>query len=492
MSPDSKQAMRLPKDPTIYALGNVLRRLVGFVMLPIYTRYLTPADYGVVGLLTFAMAIMEPLFGARLSEAMPKYYFECGEEKGGKSVISTALVVTGSVSAVTAVIAFLLRAYSSQALFGTKAYALEVGWFGVQVLSQPIEYYGMTYLRILRRPWTFLGVSLSKLVIQLSLNIVLVVWLRLGVMGVVISSVVSSFLFAFGLCIYTLLQVGVGFDAQLAKTMLAFSWPLWLTSISGLYIYQGGAYFLRVFGSLGEVGLYELATRVAAVLGFLVWNPFNQYWEAVRYKYHRNPEDRGIYAKVFHTMTVLLFAAALCLTLGAEPVIRLMAAPAFQGASVVVPILVVSSCLGALAGFVRFGLLVGDKTLWVTLIGYLTAGAVTILNVALIPRLGMIGVALALVGARLVQFVVTFALSRRRFDMGINLKPIFALFAILGGASISADLLPQNPNFVVDCAQRGAILLVALAPLAVMFWRMPFARAQFEPLLCRVRSRIFG
>src|SRR5690348_1942012 len=109
------QPKRLPRDPTIYAIGNILRRLVGFVMLPIYTRYLTPADYGVVGLLTFAMAIMEPLFGARLVEAMPKYYFECEVGERRNSVVSTALLVTGVISTVTAVISFLLRTYSSQA-----------------------------------------------------------------------------------------------------------------------------------------------------------------------------------------------------------------------------------------------------------------------------------------------------------------------------------------------------------------------------------------
>lgn len=492
MNDELKQTAPLPKDPTIYALGNILRRLVGFVMLPIYTRYLTPADYGVIGLLTFAMAIMEPIFGARLIEAMPKYYFESDVGRRRDSVISTALMVTGTISAITAGASFLLRGYSSEVLFGTKAYALEVGWFGVQVLTQPIEYYGLTYLRMLRRPWTFLGVSLSKLMIQLSLNIALVVWMKLGVMGVVISSVASSFLYALGLFTYTIAKVGLNFDRDLAIKMFKFSWPLWLTSLSSLYIYQAGAYFLRVFGSLSEVGLYELATRIAAILGFMVWNPFNQYWEAVRYKYHRNPEHHGIYAKVFHGMAVLLIAAALCVTLGAEPVIRLMAAPAFKSAYLAVPILVIASCLGALSGFVRFGLLVGEGTLSITAIGYLTAVVVTLLNFILIPKFGMMGVALALVGARLVQFVVTFVLSRRNFDMGIRIRPIVVLGGILLCAALAANFIPPNSNLLIDSLQRVAMLLLLLTPLGIMFWRTPIVRAQLEPVLYRVRSIMRG
>jgi len=488
LADEPAQSKRVAKDPTVYAIGNIVRRLVGFLMLPIYTRYLTPADYGVVGLLTLAIAIMEPLFGARLVEVVPKYYFECGEGKRRNSVIFTALVVTGSVSAITAVLSYLLRDYSSQVLFGSRDYAVAVGLFGVQILTQPIEYYGLTYLRIIRRPWTFLAVSLSKLILQLTLNIVLVVWLNLGVMGVVISSVCSSSIYAAGLCISTIAKVGMGFDGALAKAMIRFSWPLWLSSLSGLYIYQGGVYFLRIFGSLGQVGLYELAARVAAVLTFVVWVPFNQYWEAVRFKYYRDPASWGVYSETFKLLTGVLMVAALCLTVGAEPVIRMMAAPAFHKAYLAVPILVMAIFLASLTGFVRFGLLVGERAHSVPVIGYLTAAVVTVLNICLIPSFGMVGAAAALVGARIAQFAITFILSRRNFDMRIELKPVMGLLGILFFAALAADLLPPADNLLADCLERAAVLLLTLAPVAVTLWRTPVARAQLGRLIWRGQS----
>ena len=73
--------------PTTYATANIARRAVGFLMLPIYTRYLTPADYGVVGLLTFALALFEPIFGARLARAIPKFYLEVTDARSKRAVI---------------------------------------------------------------------------------------------------------------------------------------------------------------------------------------------------------------------------------------------------------------------------------------------------------------------------------------------------------------------------------------------------------------------
>ena len=118
-----------------YAIGNIARRLVGFVMLPIYTRYLTPADYGVIGLLTFAMALFEPIFGARLGRAIPKFYFEGSDSRSRAAVIWGALTLTGGVSLITMVCVVIARRAGAELLFGDTTYSLALGLFA-DCLSQ--------------------------------------------------------------------------------------------------------------------------------------------------------------------------------------------------------------------------------------------------------------------------------------------------------------------------------------------------------------------
>ena len=89
-------AGKLVKHSSIYATGNILRQLAGFIMLPIYTRYLVPADYGVVGLLTFAVSLIELVFGARLVQAVPKFFYEQKGRSERHAVISTALLITSA------------------------------------------------------------------------------------------------------------------------------------------------------------------------------------------------------------------------------------------------------------------------------------------------------------------------------------------------------------------------------------------------------------
>src|SRR5690554_5032844 len=100
----AKKKERFAQHALTYAIGNIARKLIGFLMLPIYTRFLSPADYGAVGLLGFALALLEPFFGARLAQAIPKFYFDTKEQDQRRAIITSAIAVTGAVSAATAVL----------------------------------------------------------------------------------------------------------------------------------------------------------------------------------------------------------------------------------------------------------------------------------------------------------------------------------------------------------------------------------------------------
>jgi len=492
MSNSQSQARRIVKHSTIYAAGNVIRQLAGFLMLPIYTRYLTPADYGVVGLLTFAMAMMEPLFGARLMAAMPKYYFEQDDEKSRNSVISTALIITGVISALTSLVLFFLRDETSSLLFGTSGHALIVGLFGTLILTQAVEYYGMTFIRIQQRPVFFISVSLSKLVLQLALNIGLVVWMQLEVMGVVISGVVSSSVYALGLAGYMVFKTGTRFDTKLAGAMLRFSWPLWFAGLTSLYIYSGNRYYIRIFGSLSDVGLYELAAKFAAILSFLVWTPFNQFWSTERFNYRNNSDAQKIFSGTAEFITVLMIAVALCIGIGAEPVIRIMAAPSFHEAHLAVPLLTIGTLLSCLATFTSFSFLVTDRTKELSYISYLTAAIVTVFNLTLIPRFGYIGAAAALTIALLCQFIITYRQGRTLYDMGIRVRQTLLLLALSCAAFVLSLFVFRSDNIWIDVLLKALLLMMALAALASIVWTTSPNQDYIKSLVISFKARLPG
>jgi len=446
-----------------YAIGNIARRIVGFAMLPIYTRFLTPADYGVVGLLTFALAIFETLLGARLGAAIPKFYSDAKDSLGRRAALWGALGLTAAASAVAVGVVVLLRGVGSEVLFGDRRYALVLALFSVNLVSQPIEQTGMTYLRLRERSGLFLAYSMGKLVLQVALNLLLVVYWREGVMGVVVSGIISSIVLGLATTAYLAAHEAPAFDWHTTRRMVQFCWPLWLSGLAGLYIGSSGSMYLRVFGSLSDVGLMSLAMRFATVVGMLIWSPFFAHWEPMSFQYYKDVDGRRKFHIAFVAISALMFAGGLGVSLFAGPVIRVMAAKSFDAAAAVVPILTLGFVLNSLRQFFSFSLFVTGNTKLLSVIQYGTALVMTAAYLLLIPRFGLVGAAAAQTLTFTASFIYLRVLSRRYFDPGFKLMPL-ALFGLIGlAAFVCSNVIVRVPDLALDLLIKSLVLLMATA-----------------------------
>lgn len=451
-----------------YAIGNIVSRLVGFLMLPIYTRYLTPADYGAVGLLIFSLSLLEPLFGARLARAVPRFYFAAADGRSRRAVIWGALALTGAVSAVTTIAIVLFRHPASRLLFGSDVYAVATGFFAVNMLSQPLEYTGLTYLRLQERSRLFLAISMGKLLVQVALNVLFVVYWRLSVTGVVLSGIISSLGVGIGLTLYIAARESPVLDLRLIRTMLDYCWPLWFSGIAGLYVGSSGAFYLRVFDSLSDVGLLELGLRFATAVTLLVWTPFFQHWEPISYRDYKENSGREKFQVAFIMISALMLASGLGISMFSEPVIHVMAAPAFHAAARTVPLLTLALILSNLVTFLHFGFLVTDHTKVLTASQYIAAAVMTVIYVVLIPTLGLEGAVIGQCVAFAINFTYVRLWARRYFDAGIKPAPLYAFIAIAAVAYVCSNMLFVPHVLLFDLLMKGVIFLAAGTAMAVV------------------------
>ena len=446
-----------------YAVGNVIRHVVGFAMLPIYTRFLSPADYGVLALLTLGLALVEPVFGARLSMALPKFYFESQEEKARRATIWTAVCLTGLVSALSMSLLVIFRGNGAVALFGDPKYAGAFGIFAVNLLTRPLEDTGMMYLRIHERSGMFLGVSVLKLALQLTLNVVLVVYLEEGVVGAILSGVISSVMIGGALTAYIAVHEAPTFDLKIIKKMLKFSWPLWMAGFGGLYVGSSGGMYLRVFDSLSDVGRLELALKFATAVSMLVWSPFSQQWVPLSYRIYRDGNSSAMFQVAFVSVAAAIFIGGLGVSIFAGPVIGLMAARPFYAAAGAVPLLTLGFIFNDLRSFFNFGFFVTDNTKIGGLCQYVMAAAITVAYFVLIPRYGLMGAAWGQCMAFCVGFIYTSALSRRFFDPGIRFRPMVIFIFISVTAYILSELVRRNHAIAFVLAARSVIYIVGVS-----------------------------
>jgi O-antigen/teichoic acid export membrane protein len=392
----------------IYLIGNVLRRMVSFIMLPIYTHYLTPEHYGTLELLSMVLDFAAIIFGMRIGEAVFRFYYQYEDARNRHEVISTSLIMVGLLNLLAVVILLVAAGPISAAMLGSAAgesAGRQLALFSFTLVFQSLTETVLTYIRAQQRPWLYVGISIVKLAVQLTLNIYFVVALRMAVDGVIYSALISSIVITAPLLWYAFRQTGLVFSREKARHMTSFSIPLIVTSMISFYMTFGDRYFLRVFGGgLAEVGVYSLGYRFGFLLSFIVGDPFFGIWNSEKYVTAKQPDAQARFHAAFLFLTVALVFVMTGISVFVRDFLRIMTGPEFWGAFLIVPLVMVGYVFQNWTSFANMGLLLHGRTRDIAVGTALSAALITVAYLALIPPFGGVGAAIATslaLGARL-------------------------------------------------------------------------------------------
>lgn len=470
------QLRKTAKHSSIYALGTMLRRLTGLVMLPIYTRYLTPADYGVVELLSMAIEISGILIGLRISQAMFRYYILADSIREKQQIVSTVLFTVLASSCLGAGVLVFAAEPLSKIIFGNIEYIFEFKLFAFTLVTNAVTAVGLSYLRARQVPVLFVSISIASLLMQVALSIYFVVYLEMHVAGVVYSALISGVLVSFGLALYMLLKVGIHFSATISSRLIKFVAPLILASIGAFYVSYADKYFLRLFGSLNEVGLYALAARVSSILA-TVYEAFNMSWGADRFEIVKKVNANEIYEQVFRFVNVVIITIGVGLALFASDFFHFMTGPEFYPAAYIVPVLVLAGISRIYTLFCNFGVLYGDATRVMAEASWIKVILASIGYVTLIPVLGVYGASITLAMSGFVEFFWVYSRSLKFYDMELKWRPVMYIYMVAFACVLVGLLLPEGD--VNAFAIRVALFLGML----VMVYLMPIWKDQERLLM---------
>ena len=458
---------RLWRSWIVYSLSSVASRVIGFLMLPIYTRVLSPEEFGIRAMVTVGVDLVGMVCSLGLTTAMIRHY--TGDRGHGRRPIAVSTAyVTGALVLGTGVGLGLLAApWLATLVLGDAAHAgfLRLGLISLFFVNTMDI--GLAYLRVRERATTVARVSLSTLGLTLTSNIVLVVLLRWGVAGILYGEIATYGLFSLILAILTLREVGLHVSLQLARRMIVYGAPLTLMPFAWLLVNRSDGVFLTHQGSLGATGIYALAIQCAQVLLLAIVMPFRDAWDPGQFELARDPDAQRAYRRTFQAFTFTIVIAGLAFAVAAEDVIRVMAAPQFHSAATVVPILLAAHVVTGMSLFFNSGLLVKNRTALLGLVALVTAAVNVGANAVLVPRYLALGAASSRLIALLVMAGLTYVLAQRLWPQ----RPDFVALAKVVGLALAgfgvSRLVPED-SLIVSIALKAAIVIaVALVSIAV-------------------------
>jgi O-antigen/teichoic acid export membrane protein len=197
--------------------------------------------------------------------------------------------------------------------------------------------------------------------------------------------------------------------------MLRFNLPIIPANLASLIVNASDRYFIKVFFSVAETGIYSLGYKFGNIVFYFVRVPFMQIWEPRRYALYQENAPAEIYAKVATYFWMILVFTGLGISILMKDVIKIAATPEFWAAGYYAPAIVLSYIIYAMDNHVGFGILIQKKTEYWTYVNMVMCVINLILNFALIPKYGSWGAVWATFFSLLFKVTTLHIVSRKLF-----------------------------------------------------------------------------
>ncbi|MEF8811838.1 MAG: oligosaccharide flippase family protein, partial [Bacteroidales bacterium] len=351
------------KDTFIYSLGNVSTKIVGLILLPLYTDVLTVEEYGVLGTVEITLQVLVTAFSLSLYQALNRWYWDNNYRDKQNSIFFTVLV--SLVLGASLMFLFFLpfsRPFSL-ALLDSTQYAYLFKLLLVGAFLQIISRLFLSLMRLQRKPLMFSVTNVIKMLVTLGLTIYFVAGLKRGLEGIMEAQIIGFLVFILINLKYIIRNITPAFEQSILKEMLLFSYPLAISSVSGVLITVTDRYVVRYIGGLNDMGLYSLGFKVANVLKIFVINSVGAALLPLKFKMMDKPNNKRFYSKIMTYTSFGFVILLLFLSLFSKEVIKLLAQnPEYWSAYQIVPILCFAQLFELLRRIARFGLVVVKKT----------------------------------------------------------------------------------------------------------------------------------
>jgi O-antigen/teichoic acid export membrane protein len=482
---------RLITTGAAYQFGDIVAKGLALITLPLYTRHLSPAEYGAAESLLTAVILSSILLRVGIGEAFIRFYFD-DEDPARRDRIARS--ATAAVAWTTTVGSLLVVAFSSEVsrlLLGVHDPELiDCAALGLWAFTNLEMAYAQ--LRVDERKRTYVFASGANVAMTVTFTVLLVVVAGDGARGLLLGNFGASAVVVLGL--WWVLRRRFSLRARTAdlRAMLRFGLPTVPADASVYALQVVDRFYLFRSYSHGAAGRYSVAVKLATVV-FVAVRGFQYAWPPLAYSIESDEEAGRLYSLVT-TYYALATGVVVCgVALLARWMVRLLAAERFFGAYRALPWLALGWALYGL--FLVFVVITGRAR--VTSRNFPAAAVGLAINVTLlltlVPRsgadLGIAGAGIALCGAYAGMLVVMYLLTRTLFKVGFEWRRLAQLAAILVGVAVSGELLLPTRGLAGVVLRVGWLALVPGLLLLTRFFH-PHERAQARALVLDGRRRV--
>ena len=457
----------LGRDLAVYGAGDVATQALSFLLLPIYVRFLSPDDYGVLALLLAVEMLAKIVFRWGVDASFMRMYYDCPDQSARRRLASTIFYFLLTANGLILAVALALAPELSRQLFGSVSQATVLQILLVHTFIGGFFFIPFHQLRIERQSHRYIALTFSRSLATIVLRLTLVIGFRLGVLGIVLADLVTTVLFASVLLPRFTALVGATFSSDVLREALRFGLPRLPHGLAQQTAAVSDRYILSLYATLHEIGLYSIGASFALGLKLFL-NAFEYAWAPFYFSIMREPDAKQTYRLVATWGVAILVGLAMLVSVGAPQIVRIMTIPLFHGAAAVMPWIAVGVVFQGVYLLTSIGLNITKRTEFYPLATGVAAATSVGANLTLIPAYGSTGAAMANALSYVVLAGVSAAFANRVFPVGYEWTRM-ARVAVAGAAGFGIGVVivpaewPAIPGLLARVTVASAVYLALLA-----------------------------
>ena len=457
----SKKVIR---NVSFYTIGAMIPKVIGFFLLPIFTRYLSPTEYGIMNYTNSITIFLFAFTVLSLNTYLLRYIFDYEKEEDKKKLI-------GNVFAFIAIINFIMLGVEL-ALFPKIILAFNIKvdfhpYFLLALINNFLNVFSVVPLIIYRykgKAINFVLVNATKSFIQVIFSLILVIHFNMGILGRYYGSLIANVIF---LVIYILIiyrNAILNLNLPQIKRGLKFSLPLVPSTFLHIIINVADRIILERYVPLAALGIYSVSYTLGTVLQIFVYSSYLAFEPIVFSKIGKVDFSKTI-IKIRKYYLFVIFSLSFLYVLFSKEILLIMASSKFSSGYKVIPIIVFATIF--LSENYLFGtILIGIKKTKISLILNLIGAVINVIvNLLLIPVIGIYGAAISTLTSYLVMFCLFYFYLNKHMGMKF-LKINKDIMSLLIG-SLLAYVFIYNFNY--DINLQFILLKLLIACLYIIF-----------------------
>lgn len=455
----------------LLTLSNFGSKILGFLLIPLYTAVLTTEEYGNYDFITVTISLLIPILTLNISDAALRFLLDKHKDK--RDVCNVSLKINLFSILILIILAILNNIFKIVGILNSFLF-----YFIILYIVTVLYQYFQNVIRGLDKVKILAISGIINSALMMTLNIYFLLILKIGLSGFFLANIISNAIATIYLFVNAKDSIDIlhKSNKKLKKEMISYSKPLMLNSIGWWINNVSDRYVIIYMCGAAANGIYSVSYKIPSILS-IIQTIFNQAWGISAIKEFNKDDNDDFFKRIYTSYNLIMVISCSVLILFTKILASILYSNEFYSAWKYMPFLMISVVFSALSGLLGgiFSAVKDTKTLGVTTV----IGALLniILNIILIKFIGVIGAAIATLFSIFCVWIIRIFKVKKYIKLNLNLKNDVLAYVILIIQAI-VFLLIKN------------VLLLYCIEILLLFVEISLYRKQIKKIIYLFKNKL--